>query len=206
MTKLELVALLLLVLSSIPADTKAQASTAASAIPICTVTAEDVTVYAAVLNNFGKPDNAHRERVTPDLMVADTTVNPKDYSGQGGLGSRLKLKAELQTIANFDVRVRSACSLGSRWGKRGSVQIVSAEYLADFFKHRSDGWQDFYNKYPKSGGYFDFSTVGYNSAHSEALAYVGYHCGWMCGTGELLLLEKQAGKWHVENRTVAWVS
>jgi hypothetical protein len=73
-------------------------------------------------------------------------------------------------------------------------------------KKGAAGWKDYFKRYPKSSGYWSFSPVGYDTKGSEALVYVGHHCGGRCGTGQLELLAKENGHWIVKNRVMLWIS
>ena len=59
-----------------------------------------------------------------------------------------------------------------------------------------DWWSGFYEAFPDSGGYFEVSAPGFNSAHTRAMVYVAYHCGSLCGGGTHHLLEKVDGAWR----------
>jgi hypothetical protein len=57
------------------------------------------------------------------------------------------------------------------------------------------GWDNFYKEYPESGGYISFSAVGFDSARTHAVAYMGTGCGMLCGFWGPRFFEKQNGKW-----------
>jgi hypothetical protein len=57
------------------------------------------------------------------------------------------------------------------------------------------GWDNFYSRYPDSGGYVSFSAVGFDSAREHALAYMGIGCGMLCGFWGPHFFEKMDGKW-----------
>jgi hypothetical protein len=54
--------------------------------------------------------------------------------------------------------------------------------------------------------YAGVSRVGFNRARNQALVYGYYHCGGLCGEGEILLLEKIDGYWLIRNRVGLWIS
>jgi hypothetical protein len=56
-------------------------------------------------------------------------------------------------------------------------------------------WDNFYKKYPDSGGYISFSAVGFDGARAHAVAYMGTACGMICGSRGPRFFEKQNGKW-----------
>ena len=75
----------------------------------------------------------------------------------------------------------------------------------EMFK-QADGWRAFYAKYPGSVGYVSLSRVGFNNEADQALVYVGHTCGGLCGTGKLVLLQKQNGLWGITKELLLWIS
>lgn len=76
--------------------------------------------------------------------------------------------------------------------------VVPKSEIAQVFKEPRDlasGWTTFYNRYPDSGGYMEFSAVGFDPSKTRALVYVAHHCGSLCGGGAHHLLQKIDGRW-----------
>jgi hypothetical protein len=77
-----------------------------------------------------------------------------------------------------------------------SYQLVSKSSVEDIFvKKGVAGWEDFYAKYPESGGVISMSAVGFNADKTIALVYMGHSCGGLCGGGTYHVLRKTDGKW-----------
>jgi len=71
------------------------------------------------------------------------------------------------------------------------------------------GWDDYYQRYPASGGFYWFSAVGFNPARTRAIVDMGHACGMLCGGGGPRFLEKEDGKWHevsVKATLMVWFS
>jgi len=77
-------------------------------------------------------------------------------------------------------------------------ELVPEKSFASFFKDpKAGGWDEFYKKYPDSDGTaFAMSAVGFNPEKTRALVYIGYGCGYVCGSGRYHMLEKAKGKWN----------
>jgi hypothetical protein len=60
---------------------------------------------------------------------------------------------------------------------------------------QSGRWDDFYGQYPDSGGFIQFSAVGFNPDETVAVVYVGHRCGGLCGGGAFQVLQKKDSKW-----------
>jgi hypothetical protein len=72
-----------------------------------------------------------------------------------------------------------------------------------------EGWDDYYRRYPGSGGFYAFSAVGFNPTRTRALVDMGHHCGMLCGYGGPHFFEKKNGKWHEvqpKATTTMWAS
>lgn len=77
--------------------------------------------------------------------------------------------------------------------------VVPKPEISKLFKEPGDpafGWTTFYDRYPDSGGYMEFSAVGFDPSKSRALVYVAHHCGSLCGGGAHHLLQKVDGRWQ----------
>jgi hypothetical protein len=57
------------------------------------------------------------------------------------------------------------------------------------------GWPGFYTQFPDSGGWIEFSAVGFNADKTVAVVYMGHSCGGLCGGGGFHVLQKKDGKW-----------
>jgi len=75
-------------------------------------------------------------------------------------------------------------------------ELVRSDTIKLLFKESaSDGWNDFYQRYPDSGGFITLSPVGFNNSKTLAIVYTGSSCGGLCGRWRFHLLEKIKGKW-----------
>jgi hypothetical protein len=75
-------------------------------------------------------------------------------------------------------------------------EIVNKESMTLLFKgHGLDGWDAYYDHYPRSGGYVFMSAVGFNKNKTLAIVYTGSICGGLCGRAQFHLVEKLQGHW-----------
>lgn len=87
--------------------------------------------------------------------------------------------------------------------------LLNRREILSFFAVGIEGWQDFYGRYPRSGGYQWMSAVGFNKDKTRAIVHMDHSCGGRCGGGEYYFLEKIDGNWKqvkVKGRTCLWVS
>jgi len=59
-------------------------------------------------------------------------------------------------------------------------------------------WINYYRRFPDTRGFVMLSRVGFNTARSQALLYVGSRCGPGCGDIHFLLLQKENGSWVIK--------
>jgi hypothetical protein len=78
------------------------------------------------------------------------------------------------------------------------VVLLSREEENEFFSKNEAGWDEFYEKYPGSGGIIHFSNVGFNAEKTEALVRVKYLCALCSGTETFYFLTKNGGQWRVQ--------
>ena len=67
-------------------------------------------------------------------------------------------------------------------------------------------WKGFKDKYPTAEGFITLSRVGLSARMDEALVYITWNCGPLCGQGELYLLAKKDSHWNLVNRAQLWIS
>jgi hypothetical protein len=99
-------------------------------------------------------------------------------------------------LADYSYVQKRAWLLQRRFQVEKPYELVSSDTVNLLFKERgADGWQDFYKRYPDSGGFIILSPVGFNKAKTLAVVYTGSSCGGLCGLWRFHLLEKANGKW-----------
>lgn len=89
----------------------------------------------------------------------------------------------------------------------GAYTLISRDELNAIFNSGdySKAWNTFRDTYD-ADAYGDYSRVGFSPAPNSALVYTGTHCGDLCGSGILILLEKQAGEWRTVSHVMTWIS
>ncbi len=109
-------------------------------------------------------------------------------------------------MKDFYSKASNTCPLQHLIDCRQGYRFITRQELDEIFKTGGAWWPGFYKKYPKAGGYWEFSVVGYNERKNEAMVYVGHHCGGLCGTGIIYLLNQDHGSWLIKNRLLLWIS
>jgi hypothetical protein len=176
----------------------------------CKLNEEDYSVYAAVLDNLGGPEDPEEAWEGKDFLLVDLTETDmlEKGEGQAGWGFRSSSKAApgKRTFADLQAKAKGGCRLRSTFGEQRHITVIASDDVEKFFKKDGGWWGAFYKEHPKAGGFWAFSRPGYSPAHDESLVYVRHSCGGLCGTGHLYLLAKENGQWKVKNRLMLWIS
>jgi hypothetical protein len=84
--------------------------------------------------------------------------------------------------------------------------ISNAELRAIFSSGVNGGWIEFARRFPQAKRYSAFSKIAYTSDTSMALTYYEYHCGGLCGGGDIVLLVREGDRWRVKQILNLWIS
>jgi hypothetical protein len=60
-----------------------------------------------------------------------------------------------------------------------------------------DGWRAFERRHALAPGIVSVSRIGFDRSGSQALLYVSFVCGLLCGHDDFVLLERGDAGWHV---------
>jgi hypothetical protein len=78
-----------------------------------------------------------------------------------------------------------------------SYQLIGSGELEGIARHEIGAWDLFFQHHGDSGGWIQFSAVGFSPDKKTAVVYAEYECGLQCGDGALYLLHKQGDQWTV---------
>jgi len=173
--------------------------------------AEEYAVYCAVITNMFAGD-----RVTFDtqskikvLVIEDQTstdLTASLDSDQDGQSFKRIFPTLAEGVVNdYRVKNKEPALLKDSFDLKLKHVLVQKQEIEKVF---NDGgwWQEFYKRYPDSGGFIILSRVGFNAGMNQALVYIQHGCGGLCGTGHYVLLEKSLDGWKVSKRSMVWIS
>ena len=108
----------------------------------------------------------------------------------------------LETLTDFRAKDTRSYQVSPRLKLPAKYTLLSAEKVTRLFQH----WQGD-RKDPHSNGAFRFSRVGFNSAKTEALVYVGFSCGRHCSSySRFVVLTRTTEGWSTKSDYVTWIS
>ena len=158
---------------------------------------DEAAVYGAVLDHLGASSRA--------AVVLDSTAEARRPVGEA-----VQRGASAELASSFAEANRAPRALPRplpatppvRFARRGELPFFSGEANPDV----EANWRRFHELFPGSGGFYEFSAIGFDAARSTAVVYVAHSCGSLCGTGSLVTLRRTAGRWQVAEAAMLWVS
>lgn len=128
------------------------------------------------------------------IIQEDTVSHPLD-SGCFNAKVADRFKA---AFANYSEVQKPTWLLQRRLQVKRPYELVRSDTIRQFFNKRGpEGWKDFNQRYPDSGGFIILSPVGFNKSRTLAVVYTGSSCGGLCGRWTFHLLEKDQDGWKV---------
>lgn len=161
---------------------------------------EEHAVYLAVLGEmFGSAKDTL-------LVISEDTVKNHFAESEEWKQVREQLPTlSEQTVEDYKPKNKDSHKVKALDIKTKHVFLGKKDF-DQIFKEGPKGWEEFYKRYPDSGGYIGFSRVGFNMEMDQALVYVEHGCGGLCGTGHYVLLKKDGGAWKIVKKHMAWIS
>jgi hypothetical protein len=90
------------------------------------------------------------------------------------------------------------------------IQVLrpTQEELSGIFDaaDRAGGWERFYATFPRGALLVRFTNVGYDVRFQQAVFAMSTLCGPLCGSGGLIVMERQASRWQVVTQRTLWMS
>lgn len=158
-------------------------------------------VYAAVI------DSVFTRGVPDTLLVAESTLAFRAPSG--GIPA---WRAQFDSLpAGLPAALESASAFrqsSDQLPLPRPIRVVTRRELREIFAAGIDaGWKELARRYPRQRQYIQFSPAVFTSGYTDALVYYEYHCGGLCGGGEIVWLQPAGdGRWRVRKILQRWVS
>jgi hypothetical protein len=189
------------------------ASASADPIQQTEVSPEDYAVYDAAIDTMFADNQVTFDfggEVAVKLLVlvsptdADVEISHieagsyddplKDYRGRFP-------SIQPQTVSDYAAKNKHSQLLKPSFNVKVKYVIVEAAEI-----NGGPGSEGFDKKFDGSKGYMRLSGPGFNQDHSQALVYMSYICGGLCGHGFFVFLTKTKGEWKVAGTFRDWIS
>lgn len=127
-------------------------------------------------------------------MPSDTRDRLETWLGQTG--------GDVALLRGFVSRNREAVVVGN---PDSEATVVASSGFLETLALSDDFWTIFRARYPERRGWFRFSAPAYVDA-GDAVVYVSYSCGGLCGEGWLICLSQVGSGWRITSWLSLWVS
>ena len=110
------------------------------------------------------------------------------------------------TLLDFKRKNAQAREISQDLDLHFPYKLLNRDAVEEIFKEGCSGWCKFLERYPEAGGYISISRVGFNQMGTQALVYIAYGCGGLCGSGGYMVLAKENGLWKIKGGLAVWDS
>lgn len=176
------------------------------------VSEEEYAVYSAVLDGMfaGGKVAFDSQAEVKRLVIDDHTAQDRDRGDAAGESWAYVRQAmpslTPEAIADYTAKNKESSPLKRSLRPKLDYVLVERAELDKMFAKGGGWWEEFYRRFPDSGGYASLSRVGFDAGGNRALVYIKHSCGGLCGSGHYVLLKKEEGAWKVEKSRMVWIS
>ncbi len=168
--------------------------------------ADDLAVYVALLHHPSLTGASDKRAVVVIKELVKPPLWSDEFRREENLRRFLKKPAP-STIDAFLTAVRREGELPLAVGQRPDVTVVpSAELARELEAPGRDYWRTFARRYPKARGIVSLSAIAYGDSRNEAMAYLGFSCGLLCGHGLAVVLQRDGSRWVAVEHMYLWES
>jgi hypothetical protein len=160
------------------------------------------TVIGATFTDIKTTGDTHGKIPVKSLVIKDRTVlyPPQGLGPDQNLGDMVAPSIHPQMFADYRTKNQQPATLNRSFNLK--VDFVMFNVLANSLKSRPSPSGN-----GVDGSYIvSLSRVGFDNAHTEALVYMQYVCGGLCGEGLALFVVKENGAWKVNRVSMLWIS
>jgi hypothetical protein len=138
---------------------------------------------------------------SPEMLDEDRV---KTVESSSLVGPDVKLDRKL--IDDFNSKNKDPHPLSNSFTADRTVILLSKDESTELFN--KGGWDEYYKRYPQSGGMIMLSRVGFNANRDRAFLYVDSLSGPRTGAGYFVLLQKSraSGNWYIIKHIPLWIS
>ncbi|MDQ3220722.1 MAG: hypothetical protein M3Q26_08250 [Acidobacteriota bacterium] len=174
-------------------------------------------IYDAVIERMfaGNKINFDGPSKVDHLIIRERTITEYAYNEKKEdwqqVKNRLKnLSAE--TIVDYEANLGKATKLKRSFNIQLNYSLLPQKQYSDIFagsqnyNATEEGWKKFHDTFPGSAGYIMLSNIGFDRSRKQALVYFVHWCGYVCGSGHYILLDKVEKQWRVAAIGGIWIS
>lgn len=163
---------------------------------------EDYNVYSAVIKSYDV-DKVVVKQKTSGTSLSCTDCYFVEMLAEDNPGFESEMATTLVEVNQNPLYLDATFNISYV-----QVVLVSDAQLDYIFNgsYSNNDWEQFYNTFPNTYGYTQFSAVGYNSDKTKALVETSNSSCSICGEGKLYYLEKESDVWVVKKIIETWIT
>ena len=120
------------------------------------------------------------------LVVIDDKTNWSDLRQTDSALLFKELRSlKQETFQNFSIKNERKQKLTNQFKLKAKIKLIGEDEAA-LDTAQADPWESFHKRHRTAGAIFTLSRVGFDKEKSQALVYVAYFCGGLCGKGPVL--------------------
>ena len=166
---------------------------------------EQYAVYSTVIARMFTAKDKSRQLVIKDLTSTEDTVIDKLLQESRYI-ARMFPTLQKGVLRDYKARNKEPLQLKESFALRIKYVLVADKEIDKLFNDKDGWWDEFYKRYPDSGGFISLSRPGFNAVMDQAFVYIEHYCGALCGTGHYVLLQKRKDRWKVVKQEMVWIS
>ncbi len=163
---------------------------------------EEYAVYDALFS-LPPPDS------TDYFIVRDSTRMRADLALTDSLAAVLSWEWEMlvppELVQDFRAKNEQQHLLEDRFNATTEIKLMSYDEYRELVD-LGFVWSLFYERYPKAGGRFWVSRVGFNREKDQALLFFSFYRGPLHGSTKYMLFRKQGTQWKPYRQRMMTIS
>lgn len=159
--------------------------------------------YYEFYNSIPQPYGARRFVLESEPMRFDISNSLFERKGDGSVFDTLFSKSD----SNF-LKEQISRAANFFWGPGmiDNAKVANKRDIDALFNNGVDaGWGAF-NKIYKGDGFCQYSVPLFSADRALCVIECSYHCGGLCGEGDIFYYKKVNGNWKMVYRKVLWIS
>jgi hypothetical protein len=168
------------------------------------ISADEYAIYSVLLSESSFPKTQYE--------VQQSTSTAVDTNYKSLLCTKAKELLPVIDTTLFDNYTKAnarSYNLGNFFNASGKdIKLVASAELGYIFSSQdlNQNWNLFYSRYPDSGGVVEFTRVGFNKDHTQAITQIICTSATLDASGQILILTKVNNRWKITSTISNWQS
>lgn len=124
-------------------------------------------------------------------------TNPDGAAAASAASDKSAPDSTASAVEQYNRVNRHSWLLSRKLNISRTYTLIGGAELERIAHHEIGAWDLFFERHADSGGWIQFSAVGFSPDKKTAVVYAEYACGRQCGDGALYLLHKHGDRWTV---------